>query len=92
MQVLTNVFGKKIVLVNTEDASAIGAAFLGMKAMGVKGTFADFNPSEATVFLPDMKEHELYSEHIFPVYEQLYKSLNLDMEILRQLKTSQPVH
>jgi gluconokinase len=92
VQVLANVFGKKIFLVNTEDASAIGAAFLGMKAMDVKGTFADFNANEATVFLPDMKEHIHYAEHVFPVYEQLYKSLNLDMEILRQLKTGQPVH
>jgi gluconokinase len=86
VQLLANVFGKKICLVNTEDASAMGAAFLGMKTMGINGSYLEFDESEATIFLPDEKEHAIYEEKIFPVYEQLYKSLILDMQILHEHK------
>lgn len=87
VQILADIFGKKIFLVNKEDASAIGATFLGMKALGIEGTYADFNEDEATVFLPDMQRHEYYQDQIFPIYEQLYRALALEMQILKEVRS-----
>ena len=42
VQMLATIFGKKVVLVNREDASAIGAAFLGFDALGVEGDYEKF--------------------------------------------------
>lgn len=87
VQLLATIFGKKVVLVNRDDASAIGGAFLAFDKLGIAGTFNNFNDQETITFLPDEQMHNVYNTKFFPVYEHLYRSLAIDMQILHDLKS-----
>jgi gluconokinase len=86
VQLLADVFGKKVLLVNNEDASAIGAAFIAMKSLGVKGAYEVFDESSCENFVPDPEKHRYYKEFVFPLFEHLYKALILEMHILSEQK------
>jgi gluconokinase len=79
VRILANIFGKRICLVNIEDASAIGAAMIAMQTFGIAQI--EFESDEATVFEPDMDIHQVYREKYFPMYENLYRALVLEMKI-----------
>lgn len=84
VQILANIFGKRIRLMNVEDASAIGAAMIAMQAFGVT-----MSPrfEDAAVFDPDMETHQVYVERYFPMYESIYRALVLEMKILHDNRT-----
>jgi len=84
VQILTNIFGKKICLVNADDASAMGAAFMGMKTLGMIDVYPEAEASEIKTYHPEQLQHEIYAHEIFPRFEHLYKSLALDMAIVRE--------
>ena len=88
VQILANIFGKKVCLVNADDASAIGAAYMGMKTLGIIERYPQVDPKTVVTFLPDEEEHQHYKEEIFPRFEHLYKALVLDMAVLHDHKTS----
>jgi gluconokinase len=76
LQMLTDIFGKRISITDTADASAVGAAILGMKATGM---ISDISEAASTqeikeVFEPDMQKHELYRVN-YAVYTSLYEKL-----------------
>ncbi len=91
VQMLATIFGKKVILVNREDASAIGAAFLAFDAFGIQGDYDVFSEAEAITFEPQPETHTCYRDQVFPVYEHLYRTLSLDMEIVHQFKSRQDV-
>lgn len=76
VQLLADISGKKIMLNEAADASALGAAFIGMKALGkVK------NINAAKMFLQNVKmvkpsaaNHRIYKKY-FAVYSSLYGRL-----------------
>jgi gluconokinase len=85
LQVLSDLTGKKLLLVQTEDASAIGAAILASRAL-----FAD-NSLESAVLsreneyiLPDMNKHAHYKK-LMPVFRKLYADLKDSMQLLNQI-------
>ena len=69
LQLLADIFGKKIVLVRAEDASAQGAAFLAMKKLKLIVDYNVLMPAAVTAYLPNDSRHVIYSEKIFPVSE-----------------------
>jgi gluconokinase len=75
LQMLADIFGKEIHLIHSDDASAIGATFIGMKALGIIDEYRRLNPGESKTFYPDTVNHTMYKEHVFPRYEQLYKAM-----------------
>ncbi|MGB4401098.1 MAG: gluconokinase [Daejeonella sp.] len=82
MQLLADITGRRLALVQTEDASAIGAAFIALKALGMNGGKYPDEPGKATLFIePDMVQHHLYSRN-FAVYRNLYSSLKNSMHQL----------
>lgn len=85
MQVLADCTGKKIVRLQTEDASAIGAAFLSFKAIG---WISDFTELPQTTFHesfePNLNNLPVY-DHLFDLYQQLYPQLQHTMHQLREL-------
>lgn len=91
VQLLATIFGKKVVLVNHDDASAIGAAFLAFDAMGIEGDYNKFAEQESVSFEPDLNVHQLYTTKYFPIYEHLYRSLTVDMQILHDMKTDKQI-
>ena len=74
LQILANMFGKKICLINTADASAIGAAFLAMKNLGIIKDYRELMPAEIKEYLPE-SEHMATYRKLFLNYRDLYKSV-----------------
>ncbi len=69
MQLLADLFGKKVCLINTEDASAIGAAYLAMKDLG---SFEGIKPKEIREFTPDASKVPAYRK-LFSRYKETYE-------------------
>ena len=84
MQILADICGKKICLVQTEDASSIGAALLGMKAMKVITDYASLNPGIDITMEPNEKNQTVY-ESYYTVYKNLYQLLKESMHRLQQI-------
>jgi gluconokinase len=84
VQLLANVFGKRICLLNVDDASAIGAALIAMKALNISNSIEESAKRGMIVFEPDMHEHAIYHEKYFPLYTHLYRALILEMKIFHE--------
>ena len=74
LQILANMFGKKICLINTADASAIGASFLAMKNLGLIADYRTLKPKEVKEFLPQ-QEHKATYQELFLKYRHLYEKI-----------------
>lgn len=76
MQLLSDMFGKKIILNEPVDASAMGAAFIGMKAVGRIKSFDEVQKFSivSQTFTPDKKLHERY-QMMYVNYKTLYPRL-----------------
>jgi gluconokinase len=83
MQILADVSGKKICLVQTEDASSIGAALLSMKAIKLIHDYASLNPGIDTVIFPNEQNHVAYEKN-YSVYKKLYDPLKKWMHELQE--------
>jgi gluconokinase len=79
MQMLADITGKKLVLVQKEDASAIGAVFLAAKTLHLDLSFAGTAPQS---IIPNAVNHEHYRK-IFPIFKELYHSLSPLMKKLQ---------
>ncbi|MDQ3681454.1 MAG: gluconokinase [Bacteroidota bacterium] len=80
LQMIADVTGKKLNLVQTEDASAIGAAYLALQTLGIR-----YTTSQQTIAIkPRMDHHRIYQQN-FSIYKSLYPSLKEAMHKLYQL-------
>ena len=85
LQILADIFNKKINLINAEDASAVGAAYLGMKSLELIKDYYDLKPKADASYLPNERNNRVYEE-VFTIYEGLYKKLMPDMEAVVGLR------
>jgi len=76
VQLLADISGKKIMINDAADASALGAAFIGMKATGSvkKITDAKMFLKNVKAFEPDKVNHYTYKKY-FAIYKSLYEKL-----------------
>lgn len=74
LQILANIFGKKICLINTEDASAIGAAYLALKNIGVIRDYDELKPADITEFVPQQEYLATYQE-LYSRFQSLSESV-----------------
>lgn len=88
MQMLADVTGKKLSLGQTEDASAMGAAFMAMKAMGLgDGNYPSRSENKNEVIIePDWDKNLIYSQN-FLIYKQLYPNLKDTMHQLHLINS-----
>lgn len=84
IQILADVTGKKICLVQCEDASAVGAAYLTMKHMKLIDDYEKVKPVNPTIISPNNVNHRLYQQQ-FKIYEKLYGDLKQRMHDLYEL-------
>lgn len=84
MQILADISGKKICLIQTEDASSIGAALLGMKALKVINDYASLNPGIDITMKPNEQNHTAYQKY-YNVFKNLYQPLKESMHQLQQI-------
>lgn len=76
VQILADVFNKKVVISESIESSALGAAIVGMKALGLIEDFSEVLslPAKEAVFLPNFDNHQIYAER-FATFERLYEKL-----------------
>ncbi len=76
VQLMADVLGKKLLVSQSTDASAAGAAIIGMRAVGLIRELAEagkfFTVNET--FTPDLQKHAVHLEN-FAVYSKIYESL-----------------
>ncbi|MEO5908384.1 MAG: gluconokinase [Ginsengibacter sp.] len=74
MQILADITGKKLCVIETEDSSAIGAALINMKALNMIKEYDSLKPKNNQVVDPDMKDHAVYEKY-YAVFKRLYKPM-----------------
>jgi gluconokinase len=74
LQTLANIFNKKVCLINADDASAMGAALLGLKTLGLIDRYTDLKPETVKEILPQPEYVERYQRN-FKIYRGIYESL-----------------
>jgi gluconokinase len=84
MQLLADIAGKKLVVQQREDASAIGAALLAGKALGLITDFSSLSKNEADIFHPQPGAMTHYRQ-LFAVYQSLYPTLQQSMHLLQTI-------
>lgn len=86
LQWLTDLFGKEIKVINSDDASSVGAAMLGLQALNLlpgNPVAPDFHREQQ--YMPDMAMHDRYQRY-FTVYAGLYNKLKDDFYTLNALR------
>lgn len=82
-QILADISGKRICVVQIEDASAVGAAFMALKAIKIIDEYSIRKSEHLTLMKPG--ENCLIYQQTFPIYRQLYKVLKESMHKLYYL-------
>ncbi|MGZ5190602.1 MAG: FGGY-family carbohydrate kinase, partial [Flavisolibacter sp.] len=74
VQMLADITGKKLCLVQNEDASATGAAYMGMKAMGMINNYKTLPEENKKEILPDKDLSDVYKKND-EIFNKLYPAL-----------------
>lgn len=80
-QMLADVTGKSVETIESGDASAVGAAYLALKALNLVPNYASLFNRKADAIKPNEKATVVYQK-LFPVYKMLYPSLAEAMHVL----------
>lgn len=87
LQMLADVTNRPVAVTQTEDASAVGAALLGLKATGLSHSYRTGTQAPALTYNPNRQKTALYRKG-FEVYKTLYPSLRSAMHTLHQRNRS----
>lgn len=74
LQIMADITGKKLLLYSVEDASAVGAAYLAFKALGLSAAYPLPDQQDITYIEPDEKNHLSYQTS-FSLYKKIYEQL-----------------
>lgn len=74
MQILADITGKDVVITQTEDASAVGAALLAMKTLDLIGNYPDLLAADLKTIKANFSSTEIYLRN-FIIYKKLYADL-----------------
>lgn len=83
-QILADITGKKLVVLQPEDASAVGAIYLAMQVLHPESYGLLTHIDHQTVIEPNTQNHERYSK-LFPMFKKLYRDLMDSMHRLHEL-------
>lgn len=78
MQIMADITGKDLVITQTEDASAVGAALLAMKALGLIDDYTSLSIGKPKMLKPNPKNGEIYLRN-FKIFKALYSDLKNTM-------------
>jgi gluconokinase len=87
MQILADITGKKLCVIETEDSSAVGAAILNMKALKMIEDYDSLQPKNNILIEPDLNNHLLYKKY-YLVFKNLYCSLKESMHEVYEINNS----
>jgi len=83
-QVLADITGKKLVVLQPEDASAVGAVYLAMQIMHPESYDELTHVNSETIISPKQQNHELYKKN-FVIFKKLYLDLKDTMHLVNNL-------
>jgi gluconokinase len=82
LQILADIFNKKIYVQNTQDASAIGAALVAIKTNEELSGYPAFKSADKEeIIYPDSGHHQIY-QTFYPLFLRLYTKLKDEMNSL----------
>jgi gluconokinase len=84
LQILADIFNKDIHLIHEDDASAIGAAYLGLTTLKLTSADQSFEQPNNKVYSPRPDHHAIYRQ-LFQHFERLYELLREEMWSLNEL-------
>ncbi len=84
MQILADITNKKLCLVQTEDASSIGAAILGMKALKIINNYDSLTKTADIIIKPGTTKATLYEKY-YNIFKNLYRPLRESMHQLHRI-------
>ncbi|HEY5408992.1 MAG TPA: gluconokinase [Ginsengibacter sp.] len=86
MQILADITGKDLCLVQTEDASSVGAALLGLKAIEIISDYTSLNDKSNDKIIEPVKiSVDIYKKH-YSIFKNLYEPLKEAMHKLYEMK------
>ena len=85
MQILSDITGKKLYVIETQDSSAVGAALLNMKTMKMIKSYSSLKPAVSQIVKPDLKNHKRHEAN-FAVFKTLYPALKDSMHRMNENK------
>jgi gluconokinase len=76
LQMIADIFNKDVLVMNVADASAIGAAMLGLNALGIINDLEEIKKmiNIQHTYTPNQNNHSIYMKN-FSVFERLYGKL-----------------
>src|SRR6185437_6828429 len=74
MKILSDVTGKILLIIETQDSSAVGAALLNMKAMKMIKNYSSLKPNISQIVKPVFKKNSSYKKY-FSVFKNLYEPI-----------------
>jgi len=81
VQILADITGKNLCIIQSDDASAVGAAFMAMKANGLITDYPNTSIKGQQLYKPNPANIETYQKN-FSIYRQLYLDLKETMHQL----------
>ncbi|MEO9023140.1 MAG: gluconokinase [Ginsengibacter sp.] len=78
LQILADITGKKLCIIEREDSSAIGAAILNMKVLKMIKNYSSLRPKKNILITPNFKNRSAYEKY-YSVFETLYEPLKAAM-------------
>ncbi|WP_183572882.1 gluconokinase [Mucilaginibacter sp. X5P1] len=83
-QMLANITGKKLVIVQQEDASAMGTIFLAVDALKLDLKISQKPPVTEISLIPHQPTHQAYNQGFF-AFKTLYQNLKETMHLLHNM-------
>lgn len=77
VQTLADITGKKLAILQADDASAVGAAFIALKIIGVMKEYPETS-NGLVIYQPNPANRDIYDKN-FTIYKQLYTALKETM-------------
>jgi len=77
VQTLADITGKKLTILQADDASAVGAAFIALKLIGAMKEYPDTS-NGLVIYQPNPANRDIYDKN-FTIYKQLYTDLKETM-------------
>lgn len=77
VQTLADITGKKLAILQADDASAVGAAFIALKVIGAMKDYRKVS-DDLIIYQPNPENREVYDRN-FSIYKQLYTDLKATM-------------
>ncbi|RFZ94528.1 gluconokinase [Mucilaginibacter conchicola] len=85
VQMLADITGKRLIVLQSDDASALGAIYLAVEALGIDiNAIIGKDTEKQTVIEPDAKTHQMYQQ-MFGIYRGLYDSVRASVHQLHAL-------